>query len=339
MAALFRAFLNIYENRVKDLYRIATGGTGRLPDGDIHPDLVNRLAVEASKSARHLLTMAVRALDYVPPADITFGEYLRALITADYDLVRDDDRGYRVSVIDAFRSWGLYPSDVNVLDESALRWRPLDTGGLDVLRQVIATLRFTGWTLRADRRATFRQMQESGAAARKWLYANSRLMGDEGESLGLVVTGKHFQSIPRNRRGNPKFEVHSLRPCCRVGPDGQQRLDLVAELVQRRAGYLDPATQEFVDAADKPWAFSEKEAEELKRPTAPPPDFWFRGGCTLVIDPEAGDIRYCVHKSVRNDARLARQREFERTGALPGLAATYFGSRGRNPFALLHGEE
>ena len=23
-----------------------------------------------------------------------------------------------------------------------------------------------------------------------------------------------------------------------------------------------------------------------------PPDFWFRGGCTLLIDPESGEIRF-----------------------------------------------
>ena len=120
MAALFLAFQNIYADRSRDLYRIATGGTGKLPEGDIHPDLVARLADEAAKSARHVLTMCVRALDYVPPVDLTFGEYLRALITADYDIVRDDDRHYRVAVIDAFRRWGIYPSDVNVLDEDSL---------------------------------------------------------------------------------------------------------------------------------------------------------------------------------------------------------------------------
>jgi hypothetical protein len=109
--------------------------------------------------------------------------------------------------------------------------------------------------------------------------------------------------------------------------------------VQRRAGYFDTGTQEFVDAGEKPWAFSQREAEELDRPPAPPPDFWFRGGCTLVIDPETCDIRFCIRKSVRSETRLARQREFEQTGALPGAAATYFGTRGRNPFALLHGGE
>ncbi|MBK8504078.1 MAG: hypothetical protein IPL46_18845 [Saprospiraceae bacterium] len=57
VAAVFEAFLSIYKNRVADLLRIATGGSGILPEGEIHPDLVGRLAGEASKSAQHILNM------------------------------------------------------------------------------------------------------------------------------------------------------------------------------------------------------------------------------------------------------------------------------------------
>jgi hypothetical protein len=337
MAALFRAFQNIYAQRSKDLYRIATGGTGKLPDGDVHPDLVNRLAVEAAKSARHILNMCVRALDYVPPVDLTFGEYLRALITADYDLVHKDDRGYRVAVIDAFRSWGLYPPGVNVLDETALLWRPPQSYERNALRGILDKLTFTDWTLRADRRSVFLQMDEGAFQLRSWLYTNARESRDEETQLGLMILGSGYQSIPRNKQGQPKFDVHSIRPCSRIGPDGQQRVDLVAEIVQRRAGYLDEDTQAEVDKSKTPWLFS-KQDENPKKPRVEPPrpDFWFRGGCSLIIDRESGDIRYCVRKSVLDDQRLEVQREFERTGALPSAAATYFGSRERNPFALLH---
>ncbi|MFO0826150.1 MAG: hypothetical protein U0792_24045 [Gemmataceae bacterium] len=346
MAALFQAFLNIYHRRVEDLLRIATGGTGVLPDGAIHPDLVGRLADEAAKSARHLLTMCVRALDYVPPLDLTFGEYLRALITADYDLVRDDDRRYRVSVIDAFRQWGIYPADANVLDEAALRWASPPPAAQDALRDVVRELPFKDWSLRADRREIFAGMRLNAEKLRSWLYKPARELGDRGESLGLLMFSKGYHSVPRNPKNAPELEIHSLRPCCRIGPDGQQRVDLVAEIVQRRAGYFDPKDQEKVDAgAGKkgevilPWAFTDRVAKELDRKRAPDPDFWFRGGSTLIIDPETGEIRYCIRKSVRNDHRLARQRQFERTGALPSLAATYYGTRGQNPFALLHGDE
>ena len=78
--------------------RIATNGTGVLQPGAIHPDLVNRLATEATKTAGHVVHICIRALDYCPPVDITFADYLRALITADSDLVGNDRYGYdRVS--------------------------------------------------------------------------------------------------------------------------------------------------------------------------------------------------------------------------------------------------
>jgi hypothetical protein len=106
VAAVFDAFVTIYKSRIADLIRIATSGTGVLPAGQLHPDLVNRLAGEASKSAQHVLNMCIRALDYCPPVDLTFGDYLRASPT-DYDLVHDDDLGY-ASLLSK-PSAGLYP--------------------------------------------------------------------------------------------------------------------------------------------------------------------------------------------------------------------------------------
>ena len=58
MAAVFDAFLAIYKTRSADLLRLATGGTGVLPEGHLHPDLVNRLAREASKAAQQMLRCA-----------------------------------------------------------------------------------------------------------------------------------------------------------------------------------------------------------------------------------------------------------------------------------------
>ena len=345
MAALFRAFQNIYERRSKDLFQIAAADIANAPQRDLHPALVNRLAIEASKSAKHLLTMCVRALDYVPPVDITFGEYIRALITADYDLVSHDEKGYRVAVVDAFRSWGIYPADVNVLDEPALLWNRPDGWARDALREVVRELQLNDWKLRSDRRAAFLRMNGNVLKIREWLFKNARETGDDGESLGVKIFGTSWQSIPRNDRNPPlpKFEVHSIRPCLRLGPDGDKRIDLVAEIIQRRAGFFDEAVQEKVDSANTPWAFTKAERDAGKRPLLPTayklPDFWFRGGCTLVIDPDSGEIRYCITKSVRNNERLARQRAYERGGAFSSTAALYFGSHDRNPFAMLHSSD
>ena len=97
VSAVFAAFVTIYQARSADLIRIATNGTGLLPEGEISHDLAGRLANEAATVASQVLTMCIRALDYCPPMDLTFGEYLRAIITADKDLVPNDTRGYRVA--------------------------------------------------------------------------------------------------------------------------------------------------------------------------------------------------------------------------------------------------
>ena len=122
VAAVFDAFLTIYKRRIADLLRIATNGTGLLREGELHPDLVDRLAKEASKSAKHVLNMCIRAIDYCPPVDITFGDYLRAIITADADLVSNDNKDYKLAFIEAFRQRGIYPNGLRTLSIESLRY-------------------------------------------------------------------------------------------------------------------------------------------------------------------------------------------------------------------------
>ena len=83
VAAVFRAFLSIYRASSADLFRIASSGTGILPEGALHPDLTRRLAKEAAKCASRILQMCIRAIDYCPPVDITFGDFLRGILTRD----------------------------------------------------------------------------------------------------------------------------------------------------------------------------------------------------------------------------------------------------------------
>jgi len=128
VAAVFDAFLTIYKGRVADLLRIASNGTGILPQGELHPDLINRLASEASKAAGHVLSMCIRAIDYCPPVDLTFGDYLRAIITADIDLVPEDTRDYRIAFIEAFRRRGIYPEGIKTLSEDSLSHTLLNIG-------------------------------------------------------------------------------------------------------------------------------------------------------------------------------------------------------------------
>ena len=69
-------------------------------------------------------------------------------------------------------------------------------------------------------------------------------------SFGLRLErepGKTPRGIRRNPDGQPKFEVHTFRPCRRIGPDGQELVDVVVEVVQRRAAYLDDEVQRDLD--------------------------------------------------------------------------------------------
>src|SRR5262249_6756779 len=151
-----------------------TSGTGVLPAGDIHPDLVRRLAAEAAKSAVHVPRMCIRAPDYCPPADLTFREYLRALITADYDLVPADGRGYRVAFIEAFRRRGIYPRDVRTLSVESLRWqadflRLTQRDHAFLLRELRNVKLKLDWNLTNDRAAVYASAEHNRLIAHNWL--------------------------------------------------------------------------------------------------------------------------------------------------------------------------
>ena len=81
--------------------------------------------------------------------DITFGEYFRALITADRDLVPDDDRGYRAAFIGAFRRRGIYPAFVRNLSVEGVCW---DRPDVDLNLEEILRRMSLDWDLHANRR-------------------------------------------------------------------------------------------------------------------------------------------------------------------------------------------
>jgi hypothetical protein len=333
VAAVFDAFLSIYRNRVADLLRIATGGSGVLPQGELHPDLVNRLATEAAKAARHVLQMCIRALDYCPPVDLTFGEYLRALITADYDLVRDDDLQYRKAFIEAFRLRAIYPRDVRTLSVESLRWHTPTSGELDILFRKddpptnLLNQLSQEWRRDGKAKTIYQHNQDNGKVVHNWIQMNQRRSRREGFPMQKVgnLLGLDLRSSAT------RFEIHSVRPARRVGPDGQQKLDWIVEMTQRRLAWFDDKAQAKYAPGDGVKRSAEV-ASGARAERPPRPDFIFRGGSTLVIDGETGAVRYIVSKHVLSDGRLAREREYRSDSA--AAFAAYFKSD--EPFAMLH---
>ena len=283
VAAVFEAFLTIYKNRVKDLLRIATGGTGILPQGEIHPDLVNRLANDASKTATHVLSMCVRALDFCPPVDITFGEYLRAVITADYEMVKDDPLHYRLSFIDAFRRRGIYPSGIRTLSEESLRYRDEWDGLHNDTRMMMNIIREFLIEYRNEVIYT-RDRREIYDITKKYIGGATR-NADEDKIKGLherlwhkfdnftefeMLTGLVFNGNWRDFGADesktnpnwPSFQVLDLRIATRVGPDGNTVNHIIFGLVQR-IGVLYGIRESDVAGED---GQRERKKEKFKRP-------------------------------------------------------------------------
>ncbi|WP_146069184.1 hypothetical protein [Arthrobacter sp. ZGTC412] len=127
VSAVFDAYLDSYQDAIADLLRIATGGSGVVPAGRLHPDLVGRIAKEAAQTADRILGMVVRAFDYLPVLDVTFGDVVRAVVTADSALYPDDQLRLRGNLVEAFRRRGIVPSGVSSLSDESLAWPTPDS--------------------------------------------------------------------------------------------------------------------------------------------------------------------------------------------------------------------
>ncbi len=100
VSAVLNSFLAVWRNRIKGLGEAAPGYYNR-----------QRVAEEGASAARHLLTMAIRALDYTPPVDLEFSDFLSALLTADTEIQPDDSRfHYRPALLATFESFGIRPT-------------------------------------------------------------------------------------------------------------------------------------------------------------------------------------------------------------------------------------
>ncbi len=138
VAAVFDGFFRIYRGRLAESVRLATGGTGVLPPGDLPADLANVATRLAAGAAQDVLTMCLRAFEYLPPVDVTFGDFLRAMITADFDLHPNDDEDRRPTMIESFRQHGIYPPMATSLSDDALVLnRPQELDGVSLAPNVV----------------------------------------------------------------------------------------------------------------------------------------------------------------------------------------------------------
>ena len=342
VAAVFGAFLLVYGTRTEDLFRIATQGTGVLPQGDIHPDLARRLAAEASRAAQYILQMCIRALDYCPPVDITFGDYLRAMITADANLNPEDEYGYRVAIVQSFRQWGIYPRGIRSMSIEALTW----PSGEEVIAESRTELT-TEVTKQPPSRAELSAAREVGENLVKTLFTEIQpdAMEDNQELAGMVgklnkwdLASDRLQvwkNMQRNRaalwrwlvRGKGRDYVTAFgivleddkapRTVYR-GASGEPTVEIHSvRTALRRDTRGTMVTDLVVEITQRRRGYfdpDEQERTDAKAGTGceDNEDFKFRAGCTIIIDITNGTIRYIIRTpgTVANDDELKRVRKF-----------------------------
>jgi hypothetical protein len=69
-----------------------------------------RAAEEGARAARHLLEMVIRAIDYCPPIEFEFEDFLTAILVSDKEVAPDDEMDYRGALQEAFGRFGIKPA-------------------------------------------------------------------------------------------------------------------------------------------------------------------------------------------------------------------------------------
>lgn len=272
VAAVFDAFFSVYQRSIADLLRIATSGTGVLPEGALHPDLVARVAAEARATAQRMLTLCIRSFQFLPPVDVTMGAFLRSAVTADRSLYPADESGLRGALVEAFRRRGIYPDDITSLSEEALLWPEVSGRALPpipgdvvdyVVQETAAGLQESRGVLedapgarRRETKADLDRRRRASAEAAAQLSAYAR---KNAGALGLDP--------------DLKIRVEGFNASFLSGSRGRVRVEVVIRLVQ-----------------SAPEALHEKFGPRLGGVP-------LRGGCTVVAD-GTGEVRYVVSRAV-----------------------------------------
>ena len=287
-AAVLNAFLGIWKSRLD----------GWLPSVRRNAPK-DRVAEDGADAAGHLLIMVIRALDYCPVVDITFSDFLSALITADVELLPNDGKyKYRQALLREFERWGIKPASVQ-----------------------------PPWALDKKQTIDRGMFREPGA----WEQPK------EKESLNYDCVHREslerdpdevFKFLWENRRALHIYEdvytrVISVRPCLRIGPDGFRIRETVSEYLQ----ILDIEAKELRGLGiRKPNKMQDNTKVRLY------------GGGVLIFD-EFGHLKYHIRSRLDKTDRQTKRLEYLWRNGIKDRDGRYGFSDGITPgqrFALMH---
>lgn len=307
VAAVFDAFLAVYRARVQRTLRVAgretTGPTEMLPY-----ELAHAFAEETWRVARELLHMCIRAFDYLPPSDVDFGDYLRAVVTADLELSHADATGLRGALIEGFRHRRIHPRNVLSMAEASLRWtigarrpRPASVatgatpggeagqngaGGAatkyrDPKREPLH-LNLPPELLWKEYSRAFREIAVEQASVDE-AHAQAPPLSDARVMKTLVHSLRGFAEEHRAELGlvdDVPIEVRGVNPVFRISAMRELLVELVFQLVQKH-----PGSDAAVDAGG-----SEQDIGGMP----------LHGGTTVIARGVDGEVRYVIAKPLRS---------------------------------------
>jgi hypothetical protein len=215
VSAVFDAYFTTYVRRTTDLFRIFRAGGGGENPKELPVPLANLLADVACRTADQFFQICVRAIDYCPPVDITFGDYLRAIITADRDLHPVDEDGIRDAFMQAFRLRGIVPDGAAYFSEEALCWQQVAPGFLPAV---------DGLVFGDPNGLTREEKDQNGEVLRAYARKNAAALGFRPD---LYISAPSFH------------------PTFRITPDGRLSIDMVVEMAQKYDAPLDPNKPEL----------------------------------------------------------------------------------------------
>ena len=218
-ASVRRVSSPIYVQRTRDLMRIARAGGAVERDGDLHPDLAERLASEATRIAGHISSISASAPSTIARLSTCSSgnscarhhRRFRPGAGRSVRLSRGADQGLPTA--------GDHTRKVKSYSEEALRWCPPEVTGKSL--GPCEGLEYSILDLGQEASAAERDKQNA-------IILNAYAT-QNAQPLGLDRTAK--------------IQVFSFHPIHRISPDGRVIVDFVVEFLQVREEPLDPSVE------------------------------------------------------------------------------------------------
>jgi hypothetical protein len=279
VAAVMNGFLEAWTARLQ---------AAKAPGQTKH--MLRRVAEEGSNIAAALVTMWIRALDYMPPVHLEFGDALSAAITADSEVRPDDSRfGLRVHMLASFLKYGIKPASTRADEPGA--WPH------EKRRMRYERVRFE--SMRTDKDEVFRFLWDNRGKLQLRAGAYTEVLsvrpcirvGLDGFTLRETVA--EYYQVARLTASELKQKKITLPP------------EYVAELGKRRAE-RQLRREDSLRAGD----MSEAQDEPDTDPVTP-----VYGGGVLIFD-EYGKLKYHVHNDVFGSRQTGRLEHLWESGHL-----------------------